>query len=979
MSSTNSVSTGLGILFERPENTEGVNDDTVTQENRVYSAKEPYVDVGVAGYQQADTSHGFATPSNLYMQSDTSLDGIIRQDFDTAPGLQDGRRVVHDGHMPRQLSQASLTVAERPALSRHGTLLSAGATPERNAAELKSILGSSKSRLKPGAALLPVTGQLPNTDRTSLEQAKSHARVEVDIALESNKCVQGGYLHGQVKVRIRRRSKRDPVVLISAGKVRVIGFECISDENDRHPFYQCSSSLSSVTTNSGCLYTSPPDAEGFAPAAEGRHTLPFSMLLPMYTDHGVPKGTSYLQSGIAVRYVAMVSIKVKEGESDKCSIAHFYRDCEIWPRLDPSIVLAPAETPLKASVIKGLFMGGSGKVNLSASLHRLHWIAGQQCCVKVDVLNDTKKTIHSLNLALIRSVIVFRTDRCQTSTTQKQVAESVLEMAQRGTKGHASAKGWWTGVGPGERSDFSHFILLPPDALTVTRSRLLEVDYSIQVTLSAGTLRTADVQVSLPLYIVNFLSIDPPSEFPLNFHLTQDDPTPRSDDLHLDTSTVYGNATRAHGQPSRPSGLFNSYGPNSRTLESVAEADDERLPSPDRGMPPTSSQDESLMLDDPYGGIDYESEEDDCHEGHGEPESCSMYANPNEDLGDLSMYEDDDDEVVQYIPDSNYENAPRFADLYHASVQEDPRQSTVRSRQQGGNVHHGWNLEDQRENSQAVHLPEQPSQSHHLHLRPNSRLPISLDRPGRPRGPSSFSQRVQYKLEAAAANIRTEAACDSTEDTISAVPVSVPTTEDLHPHTFLYPTDHCDRSFEGDTQGSSHGYTQRASSSLPAPLTIPISDSASSLPYRRTDGSDFINNSNGGSRMLPRPPAFANPPLNNQSDSETITNSAIAATASNVVIPASSSSGAFLSRRGDGPSACLPPLEVANSGERCILQNGDATADRTAVRPSISALGAQGAGNASGSTSSVKEKIRELEEKQRLLKLSEPDGFVPFV
>jgi hypothetical protein len=52
-------------------------------------------------------------------------------------------------------------------------------------------------------------------------------------------------------------------------------------------------------------------------------------------------------------------------------------------------------------------------------------------------------------------------DACQTTTSSKQVMECTLEMGQRGAKGHASAKGWWTGVGPGERLDFSHFISLP--------------------------------------------------------------------------------------------------------------------------------------------------------------------------------------------------------------------------------------------------------------------------------------------------------------------------------------------------------------------------------------------------------------------------------------------------------------------------------------------------------------------------------------
>ena len=48
-----------------------------------------------------------------------------------------------------------------------------------------------------------------------------------------------------------------------------------------------------------------------------------------------------------------------------------------------------------------------------------------------------------------------------------------------------------------------------PSALSFTRVRLLEVEYTIRVSLSAGSLG-ADVHVILPIRVINFLSIDPP-------------------------------------------------------------------------------------------------------------------------------------------------------------------------------------------------------------------------------------------------------------------------------------------------------------------------------------------------------------------------------------------------------------------------------------------------------------------------------------
>lgn len=234
------------------------------------------------------------------------------------------------------------------------------------------------------------------------------------------------------------------------------------------------------------------------------------------------------------------SIKIKDTNTGKRSIAHFFRNCEVWPRLNASTLLSPAPRPLQATTSKSLAMLSSDrKVKLTAQLHRLTWIAGQRCYVNVAVANDTKKTVKSFTLTLIRSTTMFKPtpeldagrsrsvdpDACQTNTIHKVVSETSLEIAESGAKGRASAKGWWTGVGPGKEMSFSHYILIPvspsvaalgflcshlrqPDALSMTRSRLLEVEYAIRITISAGSL-TPDVHVTLPIRVINFLSIDP--------------------------------------------------------------------------------------------------------------------------------------------------------------------------------------------------------------------------------------------------------------------------------------------------------------------------------------------------------------------------------------------------------------------------------------------------------------------------------------
>lgn len=167
-------------------------------------------------------------------------------------------------------------------------------------------------------------------------------------------------------------------------------------------------------------------------------------------------------------------MKVKDTETGRRSIAHFYRDCEAWPRLDPSIVLSPSPRPIRAEVSKTLFMGGQGQVHLQASLHRLTWIAGQRCSIHLDVSNSSTKTIKKVTISLSRAVVTFQPDSrlnagvytidpdaCRTATSEKVVAESVLEMGDNTSRGHASSKGWWCGVGPSQNAIFQHFIHLP--------------------------------------------------------------------------------------------------------------------------------------------------------------------------------------------------------------------------------------------------------------------------------------------------------------------------------------------------------------------------------------------------------------------------------------------------------------------------------------------------------------------------------------
>ena len=175
-----------------------------------------------------------------------------------------------------------------------------------HSAGLKTLLGDSNARLRSRAKMPSTANRMQGCDSVSLEQARQRARVEADIILESATCVQGGYLRGQMKVRIRGRSRKEDPILLAEGKLRLVGFEAISDADEYHVFYQCAAPFSKITNTSQGLYATSPDPEGYAQAAEGIHIMPFVMKLPLGNAFGVPKGVLDVSSGIAVRYVAMM-------------------------------------------------------------------------------------------------------------------------------------------------------------------------------------------------------------------------------------------------------------------------------------------------------------------------------------------------------------------------------------------------------------------------------------------------------------------------------------------------------------------------------------------------------------------------------------------------------------------------------------------------------------------------------------------------
>ncbi|CAO1631190.1 unnamed protein product [Jaminaea pallidilutea] len=498
--------------------------------------------------------------------------GFLKERSNTAlpedKQLSQSRNSAKKG-MTRSMSEG--VVATIPAsgsgsnLDRHGTLINASANPARRSRDLQRLLGDSRRKAASTTASdsdqsSKSTSPIKRGGATGLQRSnavgssaappaileggrRKEARVNVDVLLESDLVVEGGMLRGRLEINVRKPTDGEGVVMLGQPKVRVVGFEeLLGGDDTRHIFFHHGALITgasnagsqpfvlhgspnlSMPENDGSArlscYAGGPDFEGYAPGREGAHSVPFSMELPI--GKGV-KGT-YRGKNAHVRYIVIGSIKLKDTNGGGRSIAHFYRHVELFPYLNPAVVLSSAPRPTQASGEKGLFLGGSGKVKVTASLHRPTWIAGQRVYVNVSVNNATTKRISSATFTLIRTVTLFRprpelgvgaatdeivdADACSTTTTRKKVTEEVLELGQKGSKGFVTAKGWWTGVEAGGNLDFSHHLAIPTDALTVVRGRHVEISYHIRVAI--GSSLSSDVYVELPMRIVNFISLDPP-------------------------------------------------------------------------------------------------------------------------------------------------------------------------------------------------------------------------------------------------------------------------------------------------------------------------------------------------------------------------------------------------------------------------------------------------------------------------------------
>ncbi|OWZ26626.1 hypothetical protein C354_06775 [Cryptococcus neoformans MW-RSA1955] len=390
-------------------------------------------------------------------------------------------------------------------LVRQGTLLHPASGTQRSSQELGILLGGARSRRLSRDKLLPAPSDVGG-EKVRLEASKKgRARVTVDVVAERECVVEGGEVRGRVEVRVGG-GRGSAGLRVGGGKVRVVGFEELASA--RHVFYHQAHALDSPSP----LFASPPDADGFRLAAPGAHSIPFCFPLPPAAG---AKGTftPAHRGGPSVRYVLVASLKLLAPATRKRSIAHFYRPIVLLPRLDPARALAPSTAPLEAATEKGLgwsLAGDRGAVRLRVAMGRATWVSGQRLWCHVGIRNGSLRKIKHLSLALLQDVRTFapapaaHTDQ-PVETQRKKVAEEAVQgdFTTHGA-GRVTGKGWWTGVEPGESGHWDMSIQVPTGLLSIRRTKLVDISYTLRVTLNNS------IYVDFPVTLISFLSIDPP-------------------------------------------------------------------------------------------------------------------------------------------------------------------------------------------------------------------------------------------------------------------------------------------------------------------------------------------------------------------------------------------------------------------------------------------------------------------------------------
>lgn len=282
------------------------NPNNINQDLRITSQPElPYY-----GFHLGIGTGPSETPVNVTMRSQAGMSGLTEAEngacflqlTPAASQFRPGPIILPPQPVQNNFHHGITTSIS---LDRQPTLFTKDASPQRKAAELNNVLGDTSGRLDSKAKVIPSDlGNLkrpksaPSSPVILLEQAKSRARVELDLLLDSGSCVEGGYVKGRVLVNVRVPHKKEGPIYLGEGKVRVVGFEGDHHASTRtptdkrvQPFHRMMKGIHSIIVghrstrflHSVTCYTHPPQTTR-ASVEDGKKVRVYLLLCAFHSD-----------------------------------------------------------------------------------------------------------------------------------------------------------------------------------------------------------------------------------------------------------------------------------------------------------------------------------------------------------------------------------------------------------------------------------------------------------------------------------------------------------------------------------------------------------------------------------------------------------------------------------------------------------------------------------------------------------------------
>lgn len=353
------------------------------------------------------------------------------------------------------------------------------------------------------------THQLPAKPVTPTLPVERDARVGIDMHLAADHAVEGGCMHGIVRLRVPDHTSPASAMLLAQPRVRLIGYESLQGDETRHIFYHHASVLDGDRSVDGPsepyvlhgavdqvesqmlpCYASLPDADGFYLGKGGEFELPFTLSLPI----GRGARGSYKSAHAQVGYLVIASVRVKSFGEQHGGVAHCFSPIDLHPYINPTAALASATRPILA---RNALPGSSEAIDLVAALHRHTWVAGQRVYLDISARNNSDTPLEHLSIALVRTERIRR-DSGESHEETLRASES-LDV-------RSAAPHWWKGIAAHAEHHFSHAFMLPESEVSIPHGRHVDVQHHLRITVKSAHEAHAD----LPLRIVSYISIDPP-------------------------------------------------------------------------------------------------------------------------------------------------------------------------------------------------------------------------------------------------------------------------------------------------------------------------------------------------------------------------------------------------------------------------------------------------------------------------------------